>query len=114
MNGKKVNQKKSRLESRGGKYLLEFILLIIRCILFQEDYKNQVDKYCTARDDFEKKMTLAARHFQEVEGSHLKQMREFVENYCQIVDNNNNQVGRVSPLKGLAQPRAFLFCYFFF
>jgi hypothetical protein len=22
-------------------------------------------------------------------------MREFVESYCQIVDNNNNQVGRV-------------------
>merc|ERR1719282_1628049 len=29
-------------------------------------------------------MTLAAKHFQEVESAHLKQMREFVETYCQI------------------------------
>jgi len=65
----------------------------------QEDYKLQVDKYCLVRDDFERKMTLAAKHFQEVEGSHLKQMREFVESYCQIVDNNNNQVGRVRHLQ---------------
>ena len=62
----------------------------------QEDYKNQVDKYCTVRDDFEAKMSQSAKHFQEVEGAHLKQMREFVAMYCQIVDNNNNQVGRVS------------------
>ena len=62
----------------------------------QEDYKALVEKYCTVRDDFERKMTLAAKHFQDVEVSHLKQMREFVEVYCQIVDNNNNQVGRVS------------------
>jgi hypothetical protein len=43
-----------------------------------------VDKYCVARDDFEKKMSQAAKHFQDVEGSHLKQMREFVESYCQV------------------------------
>ena len=61
-----------------------------------DDYKSLVDKYCQVRDDFERKMTLAAKHFQEVESAHLKQMREFVETYCQIVDNNNNLLGRVS------------------
>ncbi len=61
----------------------------------QEDYKSLVDKYCLVRDDFEKKMTLSSKHFQEVEEAHLKQMREFVESYCQIVDNNHNQWGRV-------------------
>jgi len=61
----------------------------------QDDYKSLVDKYCQVRDDFERKMTLAAKHFQEVESAHLKQMREFVETYCQIVDNNNNLLGRV-------------------
>lgn len=60
-----------------------------------DDYKSLVDKYCQVRDDFERKMTLAAKHFQEVENAHLKQMREFVESYCQIVDNNNNLLGRV-------------------
>ncbi len=62
----------------------------------QEDYKTQVDKYCSIRDDFEKKMSLSSKHFQEVEAAHLKQMRDFVESYCQIVDNNHNQWGRVS------------------
>ena len=61
----------------------------------QDDYKGLVDKYTQIRDDFERKMTLAAKHFQEVESVHLKQMREFIENYCQIVDNNNNLLGRV-------------------
>ena len=41
-----------------------------------DDYKSLVDKYCQVRDDFERKMTLAAKHFQEVESAHLKQMRE--------------------------------------
>ena len=62
----------------------------------QDDYKTLVDKYCVVREDFERKLTLAAKHFQEVEQAHLKQMREFVESYCQIVDNNNNLLGRVS------------------
>lgn len=62
----------------------------------QDDYKTLVDKYCGIRDHFEKKMTSASKHFQEVETAHLKQMREFVEAYCQIIDNNNNQWGRVS------------------
>lgn len=61
----------------------------------QDDYKSLVDKYTQIREDFERKMTLAAKHFQEVESTHLKQMREFIENYCQIVDNNNNLLGRV-------------------
>ena len=71
---------------------MEFFILIY-CA--QDDYKSLVDKYCLVRDDFERKMTLAAKHFQDVESAHLKQMREFIESYCQIVDNNNNLLGRV-------------------
>ena len=71
----------------------------------QDDYKSLVDKYCLVRDDFERKMTLAAKHFQEVESAHLKQMREFIESYCQIVDNNNNLLGRVRTYIGT------YFCY---
>ena len=48
------------------------------------------------QEEFEKKMTMAAKHFQKVEGEHLGKMREFVEMYCKIVDDNNNQWGRVS------------------
>ena len=71
--------------------------ILVHCA--QDDYKSLVDKYCLVRDDFERKMTLAAKHFQEVENSHLKQMREFIESYCQIVDNNNNLLGRVRNIK---------------
>ncbi len=66
----------------------------------QEEYRSLVDKYCQCRDDFERKMTLSSKRFQEVEETHLKQMRLFVESYCQIVDNNNNQWGRVSAWDG--------------
>ena len=73
--------------------------ILIHCA--QDDYKSLVDKYCLVRDDFERKMTLAAKHFQDVESAHLKQMREFIESYCQIVDNNNNLLGRVRNIKDL-------------
>ena len=62
----------------------------------QEDYKNLVDKYCLVREEFERKMGAAAKKFQELEYAHLRKMREFVESYCQIADDNNNCWGRVS------------------
>ena len=61
----------------------------------QEEYKVLVDKYSSARDEFERKMTTAARQFQEVETTHLNQLRKFVETYCQVIDNNLTQLGRV-------------------
>ena len=89
-----------------------------------EEYKTSVALFGNARDDFERKMTLATRrfqvipsltsqnsvtkyyfqhiydirrfmYFQEVETSHITQLRNHVETYCQIVDHNNNQLGRV-------------------
>jgi hypothetical protein len=79
----------------------------------QDDYKSLVDKYCQVRDEFERKMTLAAKHFQDVESGHLKQMREFIESYCQIVDNNNNLLGRVSIYTSLIKV-TYCNCKFFF
>ena len=81
--------------------------ILVHCA--QDDYKSLVDKYCLVRDDFERKMTLAAKHFQEVENSHLKQMREFIESYCQIVDNNNNLLGRVRNIKDLFMSFGMIF-----
>ena len=52
----------------------------------QEDYKALVDRYCAVREDFERKMTLSAKRFQDVEVSHLRQMREYVECLCRISD----------------------------
>ena len=68
-------------------------------------------EYPLVRDDFERKMTLAAKHFQEVESAHLKQMREFIESYCQIVDNNNNLLGRVRFSKFYIDTSRYLYLY---
>jgi hypothetical protein len=47
------------------------------------------------REEFERRLTASARRFQAAEATHLKQMREFAESYCQITDDSNNQWGRV-------------------
>lgn len=62
----------------------------------QEDYRTMVAAYSSAKDEFEKRMTAAAKRFQQLETSHLAQLRQHVETYCQIMDHSNNQVGRVS------------------
>lgn len=36
------------------------------------------------------------QHFQEVEESHLKQMKEFLNTYAELVENNHHLIGRVS------------------
>ncbi len=42
----------------------------------QEEYKALVDKYCSVRDDFERKMTLSSKRFQ-VENLYLFWKRAF-------------------------------------
>uniref|UniRef100_A0A1B6C7K9 MHD domain-containing protein n=2 Tax=Clastoptera arizonana TaxID=38151 RepID=A0A1B6C7K9_9HEMI len=61
----------------------------------QEDYKTLVDKYSTVKEEFESKMSFACKHFQEVEESHLKQMKEFLNTYAELVENNHHLIGRV-------------------
>merc|ERR1719376_1945117 len=40
-------------------------------------------------------MTGASNSFQEIELAHLNQLRTFVESYCQLIDNNLTQLGKV-------------------
>lgn len=61
----------------------------------QEDYRNLVEKYSLTKEEFEKKMTLACKHFQEVEESHLRQMKEFLAAYAEALESNHDQVGKV-------------------
>lgn len=61
----------------------------------QEEYKALVDKYSSVKEDFEKKMSLACRHFQDIEEMHLKQMKEFLTTYAELVENNHDLVGQV-------------------
>lgn len=51
-----------------------------------EDYRAIIEKYAGIRSDFERKMTISCRHFQELEENYLCQMKEFVENYVQVIE----------------------------
>lgn len=61
----------------------------------QEDYKSLVEKYSSIKDDFERKMNLACKHFQEVEETHLKQLKEFLNTYAEVLQNNHDLIGQV-------------------
>ncbi|KAH0945049.1 hypothetical protein HN011_011654 [Eciton burchellii] len=61
----------------------------------QDDYKALVDKYTVIRNDFEAKMTQACRRFQDVEETHLKHMKEFLNTYADVLQSNHEQVGQV-------------------
>ncbi|XP_006618142.1 F-BAR domain only protein 2 isoform X15 [Apis dorsata] len=61
----------------------------------QDDYKILVDKYMIIRNDFQTKMTQACRRFQDVEETHLKHMKEFLNIYADVLQSNHEQVGQV-------------------
>ncbi|KAL1129960.1 hypothetical protein AAG570_012904 [Ranatra chinensis] len=61
----------------------------------QEEYKTLVDKYSTIKEDFENKMSLACKHFQEIEEVHIKQMKDFLTSYADLIENNHDLVGKV-------------------
>lgn len=84
----------------------------------QDDYKTLVEKYTTIRNDFETKMTQACRvirliiiidifflrlltlfmflqRFQDVEETHLRSMKEFLNTYADVLQSNHEQVGQV-------------------
>ncbi|XP_035437086.1 F-BAR domain only protein 2 [Spodoptera frugiperda] len=60
-----------------------------------EDYKQLAEKYNLVKQDFEKKMTQTCKHFQDVEEAHLKQMKQFVNSYADIIQNNHDMMGQV-------------------
>ncbi|XP_043281494.1 F-BAR domain only protein 2 isoform X2 [Venturia canescens] len=61
----------------------------------QDDYKALVDKYTVVRNDFETKMSAACKRFQDVEETHLKHMKEFLNTYADVLQANHEQVGQV-------------------
>ncbi|KAL4125956.1 hypothetical protein QTP88_010192 [Uroleucon formosanum] len=61
----------------------------------QDDYKVLVDKYSNVKEEFEKKMNTACKIFQEVEQSHLKQMKDFLNVYTELIESNHEEIGKV-------------------
>ncbi|GCB67000.1 hypothetical protein scyTo_0005063, partial [Scyliorhinus torazame] len=66
-----------------------------------ETYKLYVEKYATARTDFEQKMTETARKFQEIEEAHLRHMKEILSSFAQSIEETHIQIGQVH--EGLVQ-----------
>ncbi|XP_050061447.1 F-BAR domain only protein 2 isoform X3 [Aphis gossypii] len=61
----------------------------------QDDYKVLVEKYSNVKEEFEKKMNIACKLFQEVEQSHLKQMKDFLNVYTELIETNHEEIGKV-------------------
>lgn len=61
----------------------------------QEDYKNLVDKYSSVKEDFEKKMSVSCKNFQEEEEGYLLHMKNYLNSYANIVDWTHEQIGKV-------------------
>ncbi|XP_038661366.1 F-BAR domain only protein 2 isoform X6 [Scyliorhinus canicula] len=60
-----------------------------------ETYKLYVEKYATARTDFEQKMTETARKFQEIEEAHLRHMKEILSSFAKSIEETHIQIGQV-------------------
>uniref|UniRef100_A0A3Q3JJ00 F-BAR domain only protein 2 n=1 Tax=Monopterus albus TaxID=43700 RepID=A0A3Q3JJ00_MONAL len=60
-----------------------------------EAYKSYVEKYATAKSEFEQKMAETAQKFQDIEESHILHMKEIIQSYSQSVEETHMQIGEV-------------------
>ncbi|KAI1905262.1 hypothetical protein AGOR_G00014300 [Albula goreensis] len=60
-----------------------------------ESYKTYVDKYATAKSEFELKMAETAQKFQDIEEKHILHMKEIIQSYSQSIDETHIQIGEV-------------------
>ncbi|XP_053960486.1 F-BAR domain only protein 2 isoform X4 [Anastrepha ludens] len=61
----------------------------------QEEYKTLLDKHNPIKNDFERRMTQTCKRFQEIEEVHLRQMKEFLSTFLEMLQNNHDMVGQV-------------------
>uniref|UniRef100_A0A1I8NWJ3 MHD domain-containing protein n=1 Tax=Stomoxys calcitrans TaxID=35570 RepID=A0A1I8NWJ3_STOCA len=58
----------------------------------QEEYKLLLDKHNPIKNEFERRMTQTCKRFQEIEEVHLRQMKEFLSTYLELLQNNHDMV----------------------
>ncbi|XP_017478896.1 PREDICTED: F-BAR domain only protein 2 isoform X7 [Rhagoletis zephyria] len=61
----------------------------------QDEYKTLLDKHNPIKNDFERRMTQTCKRFQEIEEVHLRQMKEFLSTFLEMLQNNHDMVGQV-------------------
>ncbi|GAB6023093.1 hypothetical protein CHUAL_007182 [Chamberlinius hualienensis] len=67
----------------------------VKCQKACEDYKTLIKRYSTVRENFEKRMVLACRHFQEVEENHLRHMKSFLTKFGEVLQMGHALIGQV-------------------
>ncbi|XP_078812080.1 F-BAR domain only protein 2 isoform X3 [Oryzias latipes] len=60
-----------------------------------ESYKSYVEKYATAKSEFEQKMAETAQKFQDIEENHILQLKEIIHSYSEYVEETHVQIGEV-------------------
>lgn len=60
-----------------------------------EDYKNFVEKYSAVKDEFERKMSASVKNFQQLEISHLMHMKEFLNNFADVIEWAHSESGKI-------------------
>uniref|UniRef100_A0A3Q3KK82 F-BAR domain only protein 2 n=1 Tax=Mastacembelus armatus TaxID=205130 RepID=A0A3Q3KK82_9TELE len=60
-----------------------------------ETYKSYVEKYATAKAEFEQKMAETAQKFQDIEENHILHMKEIIQSYSQSVEETHIHIGEV-------------------
>ncbi|XP_053303685.1 F-BAR domain only protein 2 isoform X2 [Pleuronectes platessa] len=60
-----------------------------------ETYKAYVEKYATAKSEFEQKMSETAQKFQDIEENHILHMKEIIQSYSQSVNETQIQIGEL-------------------
>ncbi|XP_056875144.1 F-BAR domain only protein 2 isoform X8 [Takifugu flavidus] len=60
-----------------------------------ETYKSFVEKYASAKSEFEQKMAETAQKFQDIEENHVLHMKDIIHSYSQSVEETHVQIGEV-------------------
>ncbi|XP_048114194.1 F-BAR domain only protein 2 isoform X2 [Alosa alosa] len=60
-----------------------------------EAYKSYVEKYATAKTEFEQRMAETAQKFQGIEENHILHMKEIIQSYSRSVEETHVQIGEV-------------------
>ncbi|XP_071953833.1 F-BAR domain only protein 2-like isoform X2 [Antedon mediterranea] len=60
-----------------------------------DEYRSLVEKYANLKNDYEQQMTDTSHKFQQIEESHLKEMKDFIRSYNSSVHECNNSLGQI-------------------
>uniref|UniRef100_A0A3Q3W611 F-BAR domain only protein 2 n=1 Tax=Mola mola TaxID=94237 RepID=A0A3Q3W611_MOLML len=91
-NAKTVDQERLRKE---GATQREVDKAGVKAKKATETYKSYVEKYATAKAEFEQKMAETAQKFQDIEENHILHMKEIIHLYSQSVEETHVQIGEV-------------------